>query len=52
MRVLKNIVRYPIKGLQGEYLKEVKLKCDSTICGDRKFAFARHDTNLDQKSLI
>ena len=52
MRVLKNIIRYPIKGFVGEFLKEVELNTASTIFGDRKFAFARFNTNLDQKSPI
>ena len=52
MRVLKNIIRYPIKGFVGEFLKEVELNTASTIFGDRKFAFARYNTNLDQKSPI
>ena len=52
MRLLKNIIRYPIKGFVGEFLKEVELNTASTIFGDRKFAFARYNTNLDQKSPI
>ena len=52
MKILQNIVRYPIKGFAGEFLKQVKLISGSTIYGDRRFAFARHDTNLNQKSLI
>ena len=46
MNILKNIIRYPIKGLSGEYLNEIFLKKDAVIPGDREFALARHDVSI------
>ncbi len=50
MRTLKNIIRYPIKGLPGEFLKEVNVKSGASILGDRKFALARYETQINENS--
>ena len=49
--ILKNIFRFPIKGFSGEELKEIKLTKGAAIYGDRKFAFARHETVINEFSL-
>ena len=33
MNIIKNIIRYPIKGLSGEYLDEIILKKDAVLPG-------------------
>ena len=50
MKILKNIIRYPIKGLSGEVLKETKLNSGSSISYDRRYALARFDTNINELS--
>ena len=50
MMILKNIIRYPIKGLSGEVLKETKLNSGSSISYDRRYALARFDTNINELS--
>jgi len=52
MNILKNIIRYPIKGLSGEYLNEIFLKKDAVIPGDREFALARHDVEYNHKEPV
>ena len=52
MASLKNIVRYPIKGLSGENLSEVLLEKDQVISGDRAFAFARSHVLFDEKNPV
>ena len=52
MIFVKHIIRYPIKGLNGEYLRETKLSKSSTILGDRIFAFAKHDNNINEYAPI
>ena len=52
MNILKNIIRYPIKGLSGEYLDEIILKKDAVLPGDREFALARHDVEYNQKEPV
>ena len=51
MRILKKIVRYPIKGLSGEVLEQVNLLPGAVIPGDRKFAIARNETKINEFSL-
>ena len=51
MRVIKKIVRYPIKGLPGEFLEYVNLISNAVIPGDRKFAIARNETIINEFSL-
>ena len=51
MRVIKKIVRYPIKGLPGEFLEYVNLISNAEIPGDRKFAIARNETIINEFSL-
>ena len=48
--ILKNIIRYPIKGLSGEVLKETRVNSGGTISCDRKYALARFDTNINELS--
>ena len=48
MKILKKIIRYPIKGLSGEILKEIKVHSGCTITYDRKYALARFDTEIDE----
>ena len=52
MNIVKNIIRYPIKGLSGEKLDKVVLKENQVMPGDREFAFARFNTKYDQKNPI
>ncbi len=51
MITLKKIFRFPIKGLPGEELKEIRLSKGAAIYGDRKFAIARHDTSINEYCL-
>ena len=51
MRILKKIVRYPIKGLSGENLEKVNVLAKAVIPGDRKFAIARYETIINELSL-
>ena len=50
MSIIKNIIRYPIKSLSGEYLDKALLEVNQTIPGDREFAFARFNTKFDQNN--
>ena len=52
MNIIKNIIRYPIKGLSGEYLDKALLEVNQTILGDREFAFARFNTKFDQNNPV
>ena len=52
MNIIKNIIRYPIKGLSGENLDKIVLEENQVIPGDREFAFARFSTKYDQKNPI
>ena len=52
MNIIKNIIRYPIKGLSGEYLDKALLEVNQTIPGDREFAFARFNTKFDQNNPV
>jgi uncharacterized protein len=52
MSIIKNIIRYPIKGMSGENLDKIILEEDQVIQGDREFAFARFNTTYDQKNPI
>ena len=52
MNIIKNIIRYPIKGLSGEYLDKIVLEENQVMPGDREFAFARFNTKYDQKNPI
>ena len=52
MNIIKNIIRYPIKGLSGEYLDKILLEVNQTIPGDREYAFARFNTNFDQNNPV
>ncbi|MDC3063923.1 MOSC domain-containing protein [Alphaproteobacteria bacterium] len=52
MTFVKYIVRYPIKGLNGEFVNSANLSPGSTISGDRKYAFAKSENDICEKSLI
>ena len=52
MTFLKYIIRYPIKGLNGEFMNTANLHPGSTISGDRKYAFAKFENDICEKSLI
>ena len=52
MTFVKYIVRYPIKGLNGEFINTANLCQGSTISGDRKYAFAKFENDICEKSLI
>ena len=43
MTFVKYIIRYPIKGLNGEFMNKANLHPGSTISGDRKYAFAKFE---------
>ncbi len=49
---IKKIIRYPIKGLNGEFLKSIQLSPNLTIPGDRKYAFAKYHNNIDENNPI
>ena len=51
MTFVKYIVRYPIKGLNGEFMDTANLYSGSTISGDRKYAFAKFENDISEKSL-
>ena len=50
MPVVKNIIRYPIKGLSGEYLDNIILKKRQVMPGDREFAFARYNVRYNDSN--
>lgn len=52
MSIIKNIIRYPIKGLSGENLDKIVLEKNQVMPGDREFAFAKFNTKYDQKNPI
>ena len=52
MTFVKYIIRYPIKGLNGEFINTANLHPGSTISGDRKYAFAKFENDICEKSLI
>ena len=52
MNILKNIIRYPIKGLSGEYLDKIILIKDEGLPGDREFALARHNVEYNHKEPV
>ena len=47
---IKNIIRFPIKGLSGEYLESIKLNKNEVLPGDREFAFARYNLIYDRNN--
>ena len=52
MHIIKNIMRYPIKGLSEEYLDNVDLKKNQAFPGDREFAFARYNVEYNDSNPI
>ena len=49
---IKKIIRYPIKGFNGELLKSVQLYPNLTLPGDRKYAFAKYHNNIEENQPI
>ena len=49
---IKKIIRYPIKGFNGELLKGVQLYPNLTLPGDRKYAFAKYHNNIEENQPI
>ena len=47
---VKQIQRFPVKGLSGEPLESVELKAFDGIAGDRLFGFARYDSGFDPQN--
>ena len=52
MNKIKNIVRYPIKGLSGENLENITLEKNQVLPGDREFAFARSYVKYEENNPI
>ena len=50
MHVIKNIIRYPIKGLSEEYLENIVLKKNQVLPGDREFALARYNVEYNDSN--
>ena len=50
MHIVKNIIRYPIKGLSEEYLNNIFLKKGEVLPGDREFAFARYNVEYNNSN--
>ena len=50
MHSINKIIRYPIKGLSGEYLDEIILIKGEVLPGDREFAFARFEVKYNQSN--
>ena len=48
MHRINKIIRYPIKGLSGEYLDKIILIKDQVLSGDREFAFARFNVEYNK----
>jgi len=52
MAILKNIFRYPIKGLSGDGMPEVKLAAGKPVPCDRQYAIALSDTEFDAENPV
>ena len=52
MNKIKSIVRYPIKGLSGEYLDNIALEKNQVLPGDREYAFSRSHVTYDRNNPI
>ena len=52
MNKIKNIIRYPIKGLSGENLKNITLEKNEVLPGDREFAFSRSNVIYDENNPV
>ena len=52
MNKIKNIVRYPIKGLSGENLENITLEKNQVLPGDREFAFSRSHVTYDRNNPV
>ena len=50
MSNIKSIVRYPIKGLSGENLKNITLEKNQVLPGDREYAFSRSHVTYDRNN--
>ena len=47
MTIIKNIYRYPVKGLSAEALSETHLQACSSLQDDRRFGIALGSTNIN-----
>ena len=52
MNKIKNIIRYPIKGLSAENLKNITLEKNQVLPGDREFAFSRSNVIYDENNPV
>ena len=52
MNIIKNITRYPIKGLTGQNLSHIYLEKNQVLPGDREFAFARHYVKFNENAPV
>ena len=52
MFIIKNLIRYPIKGLSGENLDKIILEKNQVLPGDREFAFSRSHVTYDRKNPV
>jgi len=52
MFIIKNLIRYPIKGLSGENLEKIILEKNQVLPGDREFAFSRSHVMYDRNNPV
>ncbi|MDC3088573.1 MOSC domain-containing protein [Alphaproteobacteria bacterium] len=52
MFIIKNIIRYPIKGLSGENLEKIILEKNQVLPGDREFAFSRSYVTYEKNNPV
>ena len=52
MFIIKNLIRYPIKGLSGENLEKIILEKNQVLPGDREFAFSRSNVTYDENNPV
>ena len=52
MNIIKQITKYPIKGLSGQNLESVFLEQNQVLPGDREFAFARYNVKFNPEEPV
>ena len=52
MNIIKQITKYPIKGLSGQNLESVFLEQNQVLPGDREFAFARSNVQFNPEEPV
>ena len=52
MNIIKQITKYPIKGLSGQNLESVFLEQNQVLPGDREFAFARSNVKFNPEEPV